>query len=121
MKKRDIGLIVVILAVSFFLLIIIRSGAKEGTYVRVTVDQQIYGIYDLSVNGSHEINGIGGKNLLVIADHCAWFSEADCPDQICVKSGKKSDMNETIVCLPHRVVAEIVGDEEDAAYDAVSQ
>ena len=37
--------------------------------------------------------------------------EADCPDQVCVRQGWVQDRTVPIVCLPHRLVIEIVGGE----------
>ena len=37
------------------------------------------------------------------------MTDADCPDKLCVKTGRISKTGETIVCLPHRVVVEIIG------------
>ena len=41
--------------------------------------------------------------------------EADCPDQYCVEHAAIDKVNETIVCLPHKVVLEIT--EGEAARD----
>ena len=40
------------------------------------------------------------------------MKEADCPDQICVHHRAISKNRETIVCLPNKVVVEIVSSEE---------
>ena len=44
-------------------------------------------------------------------------SQANCPDQVCVEMGAISDGTVPIVCLPHKLVIEIVGGAEalDAA------
>jgi len=34
--------------------------------------------------------------------------EADCPDKICVKHTNIKNAGETIICLPHKLVIEIV-------------
>ena len=51
------------------------------------------------------------------------MTEADCPDKICVNTGKISKIGETIVCLPHRVVVEIQGEvsqsDSDDSIDSV--
>ena len=46
------------------------------------------------------------------------MSSATCPDGDCVKQGRICDEGETIVCLPNKVVVEILGSEEveDAAW-----
>ena len=41
------------------------------------------------------------------------MEDADCPDKVCVKTGKIKNPGQTIVCLPHRTVIEITGDNAD--------
>lgn len=45
---------------------------------------------------------------------------ADCPDQLCVHQQAISKKNQTIVCLPNKVVAEVTGNTKKD-YDAVVQ
>lgn len=42
-----------------------------------------------------------------IKDGYADCTEADCRDGLCVNQKKISKVNETIVCLPHKVIIEI--------------
>ena len=49
------------------------------------------------------------------------MEDADCPDRLCVKQGRIKKVGESIVCLPHKVVIEIVGEKEEAGVDAVTQ
>lgn len=51
----------------------------------------------------------GGRNTLIIRDGQAWVSEANCKNQICVHTAKKSHAGDVIVCLPHKVVVSIEG------------
>ncbi len=51
-------------------------------------------------------------NVLVIAGGQADMREADCPDKLCVHQRAISKTNETIVCLPNRVVVTVVGGRE---------
>ena len=55
-----------------------------------------------------EIPGKVGKCILVISDGKADMESADCPNQICVHHGAISHTGETIVCLPNRVVIEVI-------------
>jgi hypothetical protein len=59
------------------------------------------------------------KNTLVIKDGKAFVRDANCPDKICEGHQKISYKGETIVCLPHKVVIEIVADEATDELDAV--
>jgi hypothetical protein len=36
------------------------------------------------------------------------FEESDCPDKICVKTGKLSRVGETAACLPNEIILKIV-------------
>lgn len=53
-----------------------------------------------------------GRNLISVEQGRIRVSEADCPDQICVDQGWISDGTVPIVCLPHRLMIQIVGGEE---------
>ena len=83
-----------------------------GTAV-VSVDGQEYGRYDLTKECTVSIPGAGGGyNLLVISEHCASVTDADCPDKLCVKQKSASGQGESIICLPHKLVVRIEKGEE---------
>lgn len=44
----------------------------------------------------------------MIENGYASVSESDCPNQICVNSKAISSVGETIACLPHHLIIEIV-------------
>lgn len=50
----------------------------------------------------------GDSNLLEIDGDRIRIKEADCSDQVCVRRGWASKHGETIVCLPHKLVIEII-------------
>lgn len=52
-------------------------------------------------------------NLLCISDGKVRMESADCKDQICVHHKPISGIRESIICLPHKLVIEIVGDLPD--------
>lgn len=84
----------------------------EGARVVVYVNKEVYASYSLAEEGEYEIQTDRGKNLLIIQDGKADVTEADCPDELCVKQKAINKNGETIVCLPHRVVVEIESEEE---------
>ena len=47
------------------------------------------------------------------------MTEADCPDHLCMKQKKISKKGGTIVCLPNRVVLEIIDGKPSDGPDAV--
>ena len=107
-KKRDIWLACIVIAVALILLGILKFANQEsGTQIEIRVNGQTYGTYDLSRNQEITVDTAYGHNLVVIAEGQAYMSEADCPDGYCKNQGKISHENETIVCLPHKLVVEI--------------
>lgn len=96
-----------------------RVLTKQGSYVQVRVDGEIYGTYELDEEQTIDIK-IKEKttNILQIEDGKADMMSADCPDQLCVHQNSISKENQTIVCLPNKIVAEIIGADK-AEYDAV--
>ena len=117
MKKNDWILVVVILVLAGVGFLIYTSfGKQTAGIVKVTVDGELFGIYSLEKEQEIKIND---TNRMIIKDGQADMIEADCPDQICVDHKTISKNKETIVCLPNKVIIEIVGG-EDVEMDAVA-
>ena len=85
----------------------------------VTVDGQIYGTYDLSVDRTVRIETPGGYNLLQIEDGRVWIAEADCPNHDCVEKGAISRTGQIILCLPHKLSVTLTN-AEGGGPDAIS-
>lgn len=121
-RKTDIWLLAVILSVAVIMTVVIQIGIKKpGETAVVTVDGKVVKELPLSRDTKEiEIEGYqGGINRIVVSEGWVYMSYADCPDELCVHTGRIRNTGETIVCLPHRVVIEIKGGEE--VYDSVVQ
>jgi hypothetical protein len=117
MKKNDwilVAVILVLAGVGF--LIYTNLGRQTAGIVKVTVDGDLFGTYSLKKEQEIKIND---TNRMIIKDSQADMIEADCPDQICVEHKTISKNKETIVCLPNKVIVEIVGG-EDVEMDAMA-
>ncbi len=91
---------------------------NTGTAARaqVSVDGQPTETIDLQTDGEYTIQGAGGgSNHLVVEDGQIWCDEATCPDQVCVRQGKQSLDGSTIVCLPNRVIVQVIYSESSSA------
>lgn len=105
--RYDILLIAVLLfvsALSVALMLVFRRG---GDRVAVEIDGSLVCEYSLAENGEYPLNG--GTNILVIENGEAYLRYADCPDKVCVNTGKISYVGQTIVCLPNRVTVTVIG------------
>lgn len=120
MKKKDLFLlmgIVTVAAVTAFCLRLV--GASQGAEISVSVDGELYGTYRLLEDGTIEIENTFGYNRIVIENGSAYMKSADCPDKYCMTYKPISKTNETIICLPHRLVVCVTGTEGEI--DAVTQ
>ena len=119
MRKRfgrnDIILIAVVLIAAGVMLFAWKYFISEdGAKVQVTVDGVIYGTYPLDKDATVDIKESDGNvtNTLIIKDKKADMTSADCPDHLCVDQKAISMENESIICLPNKVVVTVIGDKE---------
>ncbi|MCD8347216.1 MAG: NusG domain II-containing protein [Lachnospiraceae bacterium] len=118
MKKADIKLVLIVGVVCVILLAFRYYEMDTGASVVVEVYGEIYGTYSLNKDQTIEIND---TNVLIIEDGEAYMSEASCPDGLCISQGHISASGTMIVCLPNRVVVQVVDAEaEDDGLDAVT-
>ena len=94
---------------------------KDGAFVQIKVDGQVIKTISVNQNETQTIEGYqGGSNIVTIENGGVTMTDADCPDKLCVKTGRISKTGETIVCLPHRVVVEIIGAAaDDSGVDSI--
>ena len=113
-KKKiiaDLALILVLVLVGLSVFLACELMGEAGEWVVVSVDGEEVGRYSLRVDGEYSLNG--GTNLLVVADGEAYVSEADCPDLVCVRTGRVSRGGERIVCLPNKLEIKVIGGGEE--------
>ena len=113
MKKTDIILAVIAIIAAAGIWLFYSAGADHGLTAVVTVDGEVRAELSLDETDSVEIETEWGYNIVHTEDGQAFVTEADCRDQICVEHKKIDKTGETIVCLPHKMVVEIIGGEEE--------
>jgi hypothetical protein len=107
--KNDFILVLVIAVAASSLWLGIYLNRSEGAYAYVTVDGVEYGQYLLNTDAEIRIGDDSTYNILVIKDGYAEITEASCPNKLCVHQGKIHYDGQSIICLPNKVVVEIVG------------
>ena len=101
------------------LLIIVAAGflLRPQSKSKITLNKEVYGYYDLNKNQTIHINK---ENILKIENHKIRMISATCPDHLCIKQGTINKKGQSIICLPHKLIVEVVsGDEkqqDDQAY-----
>ena len=110
MKKKDVCLFVLLLAVAAVMALFMRAlGGHTGERIVVTIDGALFGEYRLSEDRTIDVEGDFGQNRIVIQNGSAYMEAADCPDKYCMTYEPISKTNESIICLPHRLVVQVEG------------
>ncbi|MFV0466179.1 MAG: NusG domain II-containing protein [Lachnospiraceae bacterium] len=112
-KKNDRILFLVILIAALLVSAVLYFVKSEGEEVLITVNGQEYDTLSLNTDTELTIElGNGAYNTLSIKDGEVEMTDANCPDKLCVKHDPIHYNNESVVCLPHKVVVEIINGEE---------
>lgn len=124
MKNRKADLVVWISVCITFLVLLIAFllTSKSGELVQVRVSGKVVATYSMEQDGEYTIEGKNdGRNIVVIKDKKVYMKKANCPDKVCVNQGKISKVGQSIICLPHQVVVEIVEKKDSSSgVDAVA-
>lgn len=114
-KKADIVLAVFLivcgLAASFW----ISAGGTDVHDGRVVVhvNEKYYGSWPLDEDREILIERDGHTNKITIKDGYAQMTFSDCHNQDCVKQGRIHDRSKSIICLPNKVVVEVISGESE--------
>ena len=107
-KKADIVLLIIILVVGIPLSVLSLTEGIGGDKVRISLDGEIYGVYPLGEDREIDVTEDGHTNHITIKDGQVSMSYSTCRNQVCVNTGAISKTKDSIVCLPNRVVVEII-------------
>ncbi len=117
MKRKEIAILAVFVAILATVLLIMNlAGQKGGRKLIITVDGELYKEIVLAedTNMQFTIQTPYGYNDVVISDGVVNVVSADCRNQVCVETKPAGRVNDKIICLPHKVIIEIVNDRDGA-------
>lgn len=120
-KKKDFILIIAVLIIAGVMMLFMQLGNKAGETVSIKINGEKYGEYPVNKNTVIDIENEMGKNKIIIENGRVYMDSADCPDKYCIEHKPIENMNETIVCLPHKLVVEITSDNGTLEFDGIVQ
>lgn len=113
-RRNDIILIAVIIALAALIFILINSFSSNGS--KVIIDQNSKQTATLDINKNQEYNLYDNEgnvcNTVLIKDGKVSMKYANCKDKICVNHNKISKNNESIICLPNKIIVTVEGDKK---------
>lgn len=117
--KNDVFLILFFLIIGLGTFSFMQLHGKSGALIKVRVNNKEYGTYSLDKDQTVPIREENWENILEIKNGKASMVKADCPDKICVNHAAISKKGETIVCLPHKVVIEVIDQDRMKKEDSI--
>lgn len=118
-RPADIILAIVLIVIGFAMSFYLAMGKDDGAQVKASLDGKLYGIYALSEDQTVAIKDGSHENEFEIKDGQVRMIRANCHNHDCMQQGSISKTGETIVCLPHKLVLEVTGGEEE--FDVIAQ
>lgn len=120
MKRKYIAdiLLIIFLIISTILIstFIYRKSSSDDLQVEVCVDGKVIKTYPINKDSDYYMEeklSIG--NTLVIDDGFVYIKDANCDDKLCVKQGRIKKANESIICLPHKLVVKITSGDDSGS------
>jgi len=124
----DMFVILVLIGISFlpFAVFYAEQSAGGERFVVITKDQTV--LHEIALSDIEKTKQItidsddGHYNTVEISNGEVHMHDANCNDQVCVRSGAIDSPGETIVCLPHKVIVEITAKDasDDQEIDIIS-
>ena len=111
MKKNDLVLIGALLLLCGIGAVFFSTRTDDAVRHAVITQDNVQ-LYDIPLTGHTGTDEIvitddDGTNTIRIEGEMIAVIAADCPDHVCVRTGKASKKGEVIACLPHKLLIEV--------------
>ena len=109
-SKADMLLLLGIFGISLVFWAGVHFLSSNGANAVISVDGRTVFTVPLSEDTEKVIETEKGTNTVRISGGEVSVISADCPDKLCVKHSAIHISGDTIVCLPHKLVVEVVSE-----------
>lgn len=119
-KKRDIYVVIGLLVFAAFLyggyrLYVANIPAKAEIYYESKLVKTV--LLNTGKEETFQVAESDHVTFELYADGSIAFKHSDCPDQICVKSGKLHLVGQSAACLPNKLIIKIVPSKQNSKDD----
>lgn len=123
MKPGDFIIVTLLIILSFLPLVIFTyqnktSADEDNLRVVISADGEI--VHEMTLKDDHTreiyeyVDDQGHENTIVREGLTVYMGDANCTDLLCIQQGEITQVGQTIVCLPNRVLVEIAADHVDS-------
>lgn len=110
-RKSDIAVVGVLVAAGIMLWVLSSALGGSGTTAEIYYKSELVKRVDLSSgkDASFSVEGLPNVVFQQHADGSISFVQSDCPDKICIKSGRLRHAGQMAACLPNQIYVKITG------------
>lgn len=120
-KNNKVAVIILAVIVIISFVSIICFNTKDGGYAFIYQDGNLLEVIELENDTTYQVlNNNEITNIIAIENGYAYMKEANCKDHTCIHMGKIKHNNQSIVCLPNKVIITIQNN-DNINYDSVVQ
>ncbi|GBG97157.1 NusG domain II-containing protein [Lactococcus termiticola] len=116
MKPLDLVIIASLFLASFSVFFIFHE-EEQGYFAQVRVDGKVLKTLNLKQDQTWTYADNGEQNIIEVKDKKVHVREANCPDKLDVRQGWISKVDQSIVCLPHQLVVEVISGDKQEGVD----
>jgi hypothetical protein len=117
LRKRDIWIFAGLIVFAILLHVLIRGA--EGAYGQISIDGQAVLTVDLSGDTQFALES-KPEIRFAVRDGAIAFTESNCPDKICIRSGFLRHTGQRAACLPNRVSLSVIGGDDEFGVDTIA-
>ena len=122
-KKTDIIIVISLLIVSaVFIKIYGYINGEKPSIAEIYYESQLVETIDLETKMNTTFSIPQEEHIIFsVEDGTIRFEESDCPDKVCIRTGRLSIVGESATCLPNKVTVKIVpkGNRSDDDIDII--
>lgn len=112
LRRRNTAIFAALLLGALLLALAVqRLLAKPGRAALIQVDGEV--VARLPLDEDTEVligEETGPMNRVTVSGGQVAVTEADCPDQVCVRAGAIDTQGQVIACLPHKLIITVEGE-----------
>ena len=113
MNKNDFKLILILVLISLIFITYFKVFNNEkSNEAQVYYENEVVLKIDLTKDSEYDVEGYNGNIHIVVKDNKIKVDEENSPKHLCSKQGFISSSNESIVCLPNKVVIKILSKDD---------
>lgn len=118
---RPLDVLILCALLLFTLAFFLATRGKEaGTRAQIYVNNVLQEEIPLANGQTYTVTTEKGSVRLAFSADGAWVDGSDCPDDICLRTGKITRIGQSIVCLPLGVCVTLCGAAEGGVPDGVT-